>query len=412
MDSSAHTPLTVVSHLYPQATRPNYGVFVYEQTRALVDLGVPVSAVAVPVPWAPWPLPRLSDAWRRYADAERRRVDFGSVEVSFPRYASFPRKLLRTFSAKHAAASVLRDSELRSRIAESGVIIAHTALLDGRVALTLSRQLNLPFVVFVHGEDLYQNVLGPQARRLAPQVREVLAEAAAVIAVSEPVAGGLARAFPDLPRARVLPNGVDTDRFAPRPAPQGDAAPGSPGTAAPLRLLSAGHLVKRKAHAYVLDAVADLSAAGVEVEYTIAGAGEEAQRLAEQARRLGIESRVTFLGAYEHESLPALLHDTDLLVLPSWDEAFGVVYLEALACGVAAIAADDGGARTIIDDAVDGYLVPPKDADAVAKAVKQFAALDADGRARMRVAAREKSLAYTWRANAQNLMDIIDDVIA
>lgn len=405
MDDTAHTPLAIISHLYPQKSRPTYGIFVQEQTRTLVALGTPVIGLVVPVPKAPWPLPLLRKAWNEYANVEHKRTDFGSVEVFFPRYTSFPRKLWRTFSAHDAARSALRTPGLRERMGEAKVIVAHTALLDGRVASELSKRYNIPYVVFIHGEDLYQNVLGPQAHRLSGPVREVLSEASAVVAVSGPVADGLAQAFPDLPRPHVLPNGVDTQRFSPRPRNARRQA-----ERAPLRLLSAAHLVPRKAHTFVLEAVATLLESGLDVEYTIAGNGPEAQRLEAKARELGIFERVAFTGAYQHHDLPALLHETDLFVLPSWDEAFGVVYLESLACGVPALAATDGGARTIIDDGKDGYLVEPKDADAIAVAIRRYAELDEAAQAVMHEHAREKSLAYTWEANARGLMTIIEDI--
>jgi len=394
--------IAVVSHMYPMRGREQYGVFVAEQTRALVTEGVDVCAVIAPVPAAPWPLPALSAKWRRYAAAERRRTDFVSVDVVLPRYLSFPRKLLRGLSAWTAALAITRDRALETALRRASVVIAHTALLDGRIARALARRRGVPFVVFVHGEDLYQNVRGPQGRRLGPAVGAVLVDAAAVIAVSEPVADGLAEAFPALPRARVLPNGVDTATFSPGPA-----LPEPAELAGPLRILSAGYLVRRKAHAYVLRAIAQLAAAGIAVDYTVAGDGPERATLETLAAELGLSAIVHFTGAYAHGDLPGLLRATDLFVLPGWDEAFGVVYLESLACGVPVVAASDGGARTIVTPGIDGYLVPARDEDAIASAIRSFAALPQEARRAMHDAARETALGYTWTANARGLMAIV-----
>lgn len=416
MPTSSRIPLAVVSHLYPNAGRPDYGVFVSEQTRALVESGEIVTAVISPVPWAPWPLPQVRPTWKRYAAAEHARTDFGTVPIHFPRYPSFPRKMMRGLSAASAARSVLRSPGLAEQLAKARFLVAHTALLDGHIARILSRRLGVPYAVFVHGEDLYQNVMGMAPAALRRSVHEALADAAVVITVSDVVADGLQAAFPDLPRARVLPNGVDTRLFTPaeREAAAATTSPVADDSreSGPLRLLSAGRLVEGKGHATVLHAVAELAAEGVDVSYTVAGDGPLLGDLRGMARELGIAARVDFGGAYEHESLPDLLREADLFVLPSSPEAFGVVYLESLACGVPVIAANDGGAATIVEDGKDGFLVPPREPEAVEYAIRRF--LDADGQTRtaMQSAARCKASTYTWEANARGLASIIEAAVA
>ena len=395
--------VAVISHLYPSSTRPSYGVFVYEQSRALVDSGCELTAIAVPVPRAAWPLPLLSSTWRRYAETEIRRIDFGAVPVGFPRYLSFPRKLLRAESAKSAVASIASDRQLSYAIGRAKVIVAHTALLDGAIARSIAVRLGVPYVVFVHGEDLYQNASADKPA-LRAQVQSVLAEAHTVIAVSDVVRDGLLREFPELTRVEVLPNGVDTELFSP--------AEVIPEERASLRVLSAGHLVTRKAHEFVLRGVAELVREGIDIHYTIAGDGPLRPALEALASEVGLAERVTFSGAYRHDELPAMLRETDLFALPSWNEAFGVVYLEALACGVPVIAASDGGATTFVSDGIDGYLVPPRDVDALTATMRRFANLGPAEKCAMSTAARAQSLNFTWKRNAESLMDILAEAVA
>jgi len=427
--SETRRPLqvAVISHLYPSSTRGSYGVFVYEQSRALVDSGCELTAIAVPVPHAPWPLPYLSTTWRRYAETELKRIDFDSVPVGFPRYLSFPRKVLRSESARSAVASIAGNRQLSYAIGRAKVIVAHTALLDGAIARSIASSLGVPYVVFVHGEDLYQNASADKPK-LRAQVQSVLAEAHTVIAVSDVVRDGLLREFPELSRVEVLPNGVDTELFSPAEHHSEEREARDAGDAgdetsredhadaetqtAPLRVLSAGHLVTRKAHEFVLRAIAELVADGSDIRYTIAGDGPLRSALEALTLELGLTERVTFSGAYRHEELPGMLRETDLFALPSWDEAFGVVYLEALACGVPVIAASDGGAATFIAEDVDGYLVPPRDVDALAATMRRFANLGPAEKGAMSTAARTKALNFTWKRNAESLMDILAEVVA
>jgi len=401
----ARRPLqvAVISHLYPSRTRENYGVFVYEQCRALVESGCAVLAIAAPTPLAPFPLPLLSASWRRYAETERARTDFGGVPVEYPRYASFPRKSLRATSAKSAVRAIEASAPLSEAMRACDVIISHTALLDGTVANALSRKLDTPYVVFVHGEDLYQNASSekPQLRAI---VHDALLGAHTVIAVSELVRDGLLHEFPDLERIAVLPNGVDTELFSPDARTE-DAA-------GPLRVFSAGRLVESKGHRFVLRSLAELTAEGLDIQYTIAGDGPLRSALEALTAEMGLTDRVTFTGAYRHEELPALLREADLFVLPGWPEAFGVVYLESLASGIPVVAAADGGAKGFVSEGVNGYLVRHADPQDISRSIRTFATLDVDGRRALGAAARATALEYTWQRNALGLTEILHEVVA
>jgi teichuronic acid biosynthesis glycosyltransferase TuaC len=407
-DNAATPSILVISHLYPQRARGHLGVFVSEQVRALVGIGASISGVVVPVPLVPWPLPLLSIRWRQFADAECARTDFASVAVDFPRYLAFPRRFLPAVSAASLCRAVLRDAALAERVRSADVIVAHTALLDGEAARRLSRALSTPYVVFVHGADLRENLREDAPDAVRATVAAVLREAAAVVAVSEAVARGIRSRVTGLRDVRVLHNGVDPTLFSPEPRDSDDGR----GTAPTLRTLSAGRLVDTKANDLVVRAIAMLSARGLSVEHTIAGDGPEMGRLRRLATELGIADRVRFTGAYPHGDLPALMRGSDLFVLPSWDEAFGIVYLEAMASGVPVIAASDGGATDIVTEGADGWLVGPRDVEAIVDAIAGFAAMGPADREQMSSAARRKAEAFTWEANARGLMRMAADVIA
>jgi teichuronic acid biosynthesis glycosyltransferase TuaC len=407
-DAAATPSILVISHLYPQSARAQHGVFVSEQVRALVAAGARISGVVVPVPLTPWPLPLLSDRWRRYSHAERSRTDFGHVPVDLPRHLAFPRRTLPGVSAASLCRAILRDGPLAERVRSADIMVAHTALLDGEAARRLSRTLGTPYVVFVHGADLRENLREDAPGPVRTTVSAVLREAAVVVGVSEAVARGIRARVPGLPDVRVLHNGVDTTLFSPHEREAAELRAHSRA----LKTLSAGRLVDTKANDVVLRALAAPPRHGVTVEHTVAGDGPEMARLRALAVELGIADRVRFIGAYAHADLPAIMREHDLLVLPAWDEAFGIVYLEALASGVPVIAATDGGATEIVTDGVDGWLVAPHDVEATAAAIAGFAALGPAERERMSAAARTKAESFTWDANARDLLSIVGEVVS
>jgi phosphatidylinositol alpha-1,6-mannosyltransferase len=169
-------------------------------------------------------------------------------------------------------------------------------------------------------------------------------------------------------RSRVVPNGTDPDRFRPL-----DAAPlrKSLGLVDDRVLLTVGRLVPRKgidttlrALPAVLDAVPDLT-------YLVVGTGPDRDRLEQLADDLGIRPHVHFAGYVDADALPRYYNLADAFVMPSREsppdvEGFGLVFLEAGACGVPAVGARTGGIPDAIQDGKTGLLVPPSSPDALA----------------------------------------------
>lgn len=128
-------------------------------------------------------------------------------------------------------------------------------------------------------------------------------------------------------------------------------------------LLSVGRLDSRdgyKGHDRVIEAMPKLRASnGVKIVYLVAGLGEDRTRLEQLAERHGVADRVRFLGKVPEADLPDLYRAADLFVLPSTGEGFGIVYLEAMACGTPAVGLSVGGVPDPLGDGELGTLLPP-----------------------------------------------------
>jgi D-inositol-3-phosphate glycosyltransferase len=170
----------------------------------------------------------------------------------------------------------------------------------------------------------------------------------------------------------VVPCGVDTALFAPSDTVAARAGLGvGPG---PL-LLYVGRIAPIKGLHTLLDAIARLRAAGRPLEVLIVGGdtddrvdGHEAD-LRRRLETLGLGDTVRFVGAQPQESLRAYYVAADATVLPSYYESFGMVALEAMACGRPVIASRVGGLQTTVRDGVTGVLVPENDAAALAEMI-------------------------------------------
>ncbi|HSX98714.1 MAG TPA: glycosyltransferase [Streptomyces sp.] len=209
----------------------------------------------------------------------------------------------------------------------------------------------------------------------------------------------------------VVPCGVDTELFRP-----GALRSGTPSREWTHRLLSCGRLVPRKGYDQAIRALAEVP----DTELLIAGGpsggavmGEpEAQRLLRLADQHGVADRVRLLGAVDPARMPALIDSADAVLCTPTYEPFGIVPLEAMACGVPVVATDVGGHRDTVFDGVTGRLVPAADHGAIAEAVRDVLA-DEGLRRTMGAAGRERVLArYTWQRVADGVEEVYQRVTA
>jgi glycosyltransferase involved in cell wall biosynthesis len=203
-----------------------------------------------------------------------------------------------------------------------------------------------------------------------------------------------------------MPNGVDVEAFSPE-GPDGGlrerlGVPAGALLAAFVATLDRAHDFKR------LDVAIDALAlpAAQAVHLVVAGGGDLLEDFREAASSAGVADRVHFLGAVPHAELPDVLRAADLVLLTTEPpESFGIVLIEAMACGLPAIATDYPGVRAVVADGETGYVVAAGDPAATAAALGRLAELGPDGRAKLGAAGRAKALReWAWPA----LLDRMD----
>jgi glycosyltransferase involved in cell wall biosynthesis len=204
-------------------------------------------------------------------------------------------------------------------------------------------------------------------------------------------------------RLHVVLNGTTGAGVAVTPAD--DAWPGEP------LLLTVGYLIERKGHAIVLQALARLAQRGLRPHWAVVGEGVLGDPLRRQAEALGLGDMVHFIGRQPHRRVLELMARAELFVLPSWDEAFGLVYTEAMMQGTPVVACRDEGPEDFIDDGVSGYLVPARDAGALADVIAGVLA-DRAAAAAVGEAGRAAAAALTWERNARLTLGVYEQAAA
>lgn len=277
---------------------------------------------------------------------------------------------------------------------------AGRALPEGLVAWAVARLARLPCVIYAHGEEL--TTWGRGAKYKA--MRFALRHADRVIANSDYTHEVLIGMGVDAARIALINPGVDVDRF--RPAlPHADLrqalglAPGQP------LILSVGRLQKRKGFDHVLAALPALVERGLDVHYALIGIGEQREELETQARALGLAARTHFLGHVSPEDLPRWYNACDVFAMPNREvdgdtEGFGMVFLEAGACGKPCIAGRAGGTGSAVADNVTGLRVDGASVAEIATALARLLADRALARAMGGAAHARAVQRHSWQSVA------------
>jgi phosphatidylinositol alpha-1,6-mannosyltransferase len=272
---------------------------------------------------------------------------------------------------------------------------AELVVLDPAVPLGLiGPSLHLPYDVVLHGAEVTVPGRLPGSKQglayVLRNARHVVAAGTYPAAEAERAAG---RPLP----TTVVPPGVDTSRF--RPLSDAERIEtrrrfGLPGDARVV--LGVSRLVPRKGFDTAIRAIAQLATTHPDVVLAIAGRGRDDQRLRRLAAELG--APVRFLGRVDHDDLPFVYGCADVFTMlcrNRWggleQEGFGIVFVEAAACGVPQVAGDSGGAADAVADGETGLIV--RHPDRVGEAVEALRRLldDDAERARMGAAARRRA---------------------
>jgi D-inositol-3-phosphate glycosyltransferase len=307
------------------------------------------------------------------------------------------------------------------------VIHAHY-WLSAEVARALAPRWGVPRIQMFHTlglvkrEVMDEDVDGESDVRVAIE-RRAVAESAAVVAASEIEADELIELYAaDPAKLRIIPCGVDPDVF--HPIRQADARRELGRDECEQMVLFVGRIEQIKGIDVLLRAIGILFRAYPELRnelclLVVGGALDEQDSEAEtdkivELRRLvhehRLEDTVDFVGSQEQQRLALYYNAADLCAVPSLTESFGLVALEAMACGTPVVGTRVGGLQTVIENDVSGLLVPAGDDVALAEAMARML-LDHALRLRLAAGARERAKAYSWHRVGEAIASLYADLM-
>ncbi len=334
-----------------------------------------------------------------YHTRKRPSQEFPAEWIRYPR---IPGTFGLSSSGKFLGGLLLNRVRQLHRDSPLSVIHAHAALPCGYAAAGISRRLDIPFVVSIHGLDVLNGCFqqGIAAGWRCQASLKVYKSARKVICISDTVRRLLTEAMHAGVTAEVVYNGVDPTLFVPEPA-----------EAATPVVLVVGNLLAIKGHELVLRALVRLKERYPGLQCRIIGEGVERGRLEDLARDFEIDDRVHFLGRRSRSEVATAMRECTIFALPSRYEGLGCVYLEAMACGKPVIACQGQGIDEVIQHGENGWLIPIDGLEDLTRGLQRL--LDSsDLRSRIGQSARQTVLAkFTLAQQARNLMKIYEEVL-
>jgi len=333
----------------------------------------------------------------------RPRLDLSEVPANvFAHRCCFPYLLFRWVkgSLGEGLYRAVDDLVGRDRI-EFDLIATHFLWPNGYAGARLKEIYGVPLVVTAHGYDIYD--LPFRDQKWKDLITWTLKSADAIITVSRSNEESI-RKLGITKQVHVIPNGFRSDLFYPYDQTECRRTLGLPLNKK--IILTVGNLVEVKGHQNLIEGMADVIAERQDVFCVIVGSGHLKEKLEQHIRSLRLEDHVVLVGGKPHDEIPLWMNACDLFVLPSLRESFGVVQIEAMACGKPVVATRVGGVPEVITSEDHGLLVEPADPSDLAE--KILVALDREWD-------REKILAYaeryTWESIAEEIVGVYSQVL-
>lgn len=383
--------ILTLSTLFPNATKPNFGIFVERQTAGLsMRDGFDVTVIN-PIGVPPWPLSNLE----RYSELKGlpHHENWRGLNIYRPHFTLIP-SIGGPYNPMMVARGILPLVKKLHAKKPFDLIDAEFFYPDGPAAMRIAQILDIPFSVKSRGADIHYWTSQSGCKE---QIIQAAHKAGGLLAVSEALKRDMVELGMDADKITVHYTGMDHSRFHPRDRTTEKAALGVSG---PL-IICVAALIERKNQHLIIEAMQQIKGATL----MFAGMGPARSKFEALAKELGVDDRVRFLGAVDHDKLPSIIAAADVSCLVSESEGLANAWVESLASGTPVVLSDVGGARELVKDETAGYIVD-RDVDQVAKAIN--ALID---NPRDQNAVSNSVSHFSWDRNAEKMDEHLRNII-
>ena len=388
-----------ISHLYPVSYDPLLGIAMHKQVKSLKNKGCEVLVVS-PIPWTPFPVKYVSDKWKLYSKVSTHKI-IEDIKIFYPRFLVFPKAYFLASSGIRMYYGIKKLVENLWHVFPFDLIHAHMALPDGYAAMLLSCDYDKPLVVTFQATDL--DITANRNDKCLQSLQKVFFAADKVISPSPRLSRQFYERFKKVPD--VIGYGINPE----------DVFYGDSNLSAEYKnyrlLLSVSRLIPTKGVDLNLHALKKIIAKYNNLLYLIIGDGPAYQDLRTLTYNLGLDKYVKFIGKLSHKKVMEYMSICEIFTMPSWQETFGLVYVEAMAHGKPIIGCQGQGVDGIVTDGKTGLLVKPRDIDSLVEIIDYLLSNPDEARAIGKRARKLMLGNYTWGKNAEKTIEVYQEVL-
>lgn len=397
----------VISHLYPSAYTPS-GYFVYNQLKELNRLADICVIVPYQLPEGKLDFFKLSFYKKqfgvlKYLNLKTKLPTLKYKQGKLLPYFMLPKKYFYTYLGDLSYRQQKKNIYKIVMDYKPDLIYAHVLVPDGIWAFNIKKEFNIPIVTYIHGED----VIGKESNRnfaLRNQRNFKFAKkifnSTNVILVNTTMMKKHLKSHFQLNNVKVNNLGVDVNFYPPREEYKDS-----------FRIVSVSYLNERKAIQYNIMAIDSLIKKGYNIYYDVYGLGVYENRLRKLIISKGLSDRIKLMGYLDNKEVIKTLKNYHLFSLPSWEETFGVVYLEALAAGLPVIGGKGEGCESLNEDSKAIYTVPTKDTKLLANQIENIMINYRDSKLSVLNGQKLIKEYYNWQESARSLNEIFNEVL-
>jgi len=389
--------LLIATGFWPSKENSISGIFVAQQVAAFVRLGYQVTILSGNTIGRP-ASPRLTPSELGLPEERVAMVSYPLLRL--PEHLS---GLPGGITLNTATTGISMCRLIRKLVRSHGpfdAAIIHALRYAGFALPTWRHLIQGKVLTVCHGVDPFLEQPG-NIKRSIPLLQKMVGQCEKLVLVGQALRTHVHSLGLSQECLAVIPNGTDLpDRT--------EVSEGQRALDIARRIVSVSNLVALKGIDLNLRALARISATHPQLkwEYVIVGEGPLRYELETLSAELGLTERVRFLGRISYAGTMQAIAAADIFSLPSWGEAFGIVYLEAMARMRPVIGCLENGAADIISDGVDGLLIPPQDEVALAQALESLLS-DPERCSRIGVAGRQTAEGFSWQENAQRMLRLL-----
>jgi teichuronic acid biosynthesis glycosyltransferase TuaC len=357
------TKLLIISDRFPHEKDTISSSFVKSQADFLKKYFEKIYVISL-TPFVPKYLskfPFMNPRWQRDAFASNYKYD--NVEVYFAKHITFPfnfSRRKRGDTAIKVVNKIIKDYDINFDL-----IHAHFVYPSGYVGTNLKKKHDKPLIITAHGHDIYE--LPFIDIEWNSKIKRTLSNSNHVITPSRKCSQILMRIDVAAEKISVIPNGYDLNSFIKMPINEARLLLNLP--ISKKIILSVGNLEPVKGHKYLIESMKKIHEIDNNILCVIVGSGGSKKSLERTIIENNLSQCVRLVGVIPHNQIPLWMNACDVFILPSLSESFGIVQIEAMACGKPIVATLNGGSEEIIINDKLGILVEQMDIDGIEKAI-------------------------------------------